>query len=140
MKKLWINKYSQISSISSSDFSPAAESLQSTVSKYVPAFKQYLKSTIHAAMSSSDLDEYEHYIKKGNMIVNASAEYDLVRFWMYHEYTFPKLAKFAFDMLSIPTMIAACERAFNSGRLLIIDDRNALTPASIEAVECLRTW
>ncbi len=91
-------------------------------------------------MSSSDLDEYEYYIKKGNMTVNVSAECDLVRFWLDHEYIFSKLAKFALDMLFIPTMTAACERAFSSGRRLIIDDRNVLIPASIEAVECLRTW
>ncbi len=43
-------------------------------------------------------------------------------------------------MLSMFIMIAVCERAFSSGRRLIIDDKNALTPASIEVVECLRTW
>jgi hAT family C-terminal dimerisation region len=46
----------------------------------------------------------------------------------------------AFDILSIPTMLAELERLFSSAKITITDYRNRLSIESIEAIEYLKSW
>jgi len=53
---------------------------------------------------------------------------------------FPKLAKLALDIFSIPAMSSECERVFSETKRVITDDRNQLGAATIEAIQCQKNW
>ena len=68
------------------------------------------------------------------------ADFNFIEWWQSQETQYPNLAKFAYDMLSIPGMAAECERVFSGAKRLITQDRNSLKEDVIEANECLRAW
>ena len=53
---------------------------------------------------------------------------------------YPTLYVIALDYLSIPATSCECERAFNSGRRTVNDDRNRLAGATIEALQLQKNW
>jgi hypothetical protein len=53
---------------------------------------------------------------------------------------FPRLARMARDIFSIPAMLAKVERLFSSTKLMIPPARNLLQPDGIKAGECVRSW
>jgi hypothetical protein len=44
------------------------------------------------------------------------------------------------DIFGIPGMSAEVERLFSSAKLMIPPHRSSLSPASVEAGECIRSW
>ena len=87
--------------------------------------------------SMKDEDEYRAYCA---LPAPSEKVENLFNYWRDQEQAFPKLAKLAFNVLSIPAMSAECERVFSSCKLLITPNRNQLGVDSIEAAECLRYW
>ena len=71
------------------------------------------------------------------MIPRDTNPYD---YWGSQEALMPRMAKFAFDILSIPAMSTECERVFSGAKLMITDQRNRLKEDIIEASECLNRW
>lgn len=54
--------------------------------------------------------------------------------------TYPRLARMAIDILSIPSMSAESERVFSSARHTISWDRSSLGAVVVEQSECLKSW
>ena len=46
----------------------------------------------------------------------------------------------AIDILLIPAMSSSPERLFSSAKITITDRRNRLGIASVQALECLKSW
>jgi hypothetical protein len=81
------------------------------------------------------VDEYKEYNKLGP----APAE-NALHWWRDYAQIWPNMARMAFDLLSIPTISAKCERVFSQAKLLIITQRHRLGDSIIETVECLKHW
>ena len=62
------------------------------------------------------------------------------QYWKLKEATYPRLARMAFDMLSVPPMSAECERAFSFAGLMVTRLRNRLEANTISAAQSIRSW
>lgn len=78
------------------------------------------------------MDEYKRYIE--NWQPERLVVTDTIEWWQQHEMEYPILSKMAYDIFSIPSMSAECERVFSQALRLLIDDRNALAPETVEAL------
>jgi len=85
-----------------------------------------------------DIDEYQRYI-----LSPVLQEVTDPRAWWLEptqRKTYPALSIMALDILSIPAMSAEPERLFSGAKITITDRRNKLGIASIQAIECLKSW
>jgi hypothetical protein len=68
-------------------------------------------------------------------------KHELWAWWLQYGRTrYPIVFKMACDYLSIPSTSCECERAFSKARRTITADRNALSGATIEAIQLQRNW
>ncbi|XP_044720143.1 transposase-like protein [Hirsutella rhossiliensis] len=67
-------------------------------------------------------------------------ELDRWTYWKLKEATYPRLARMAFDMLSVPPMSAECERAFSFAGLMVTRLRRRLEVKTISAAQSIRSW
>ena len=66
---------------------------------------------------------------------------DALKWWKLQEMgPYPNLAQMARDYLSIPASSAATERSFSVAENLITENRNCLSPETVRALMCLKSW
>lgn len=65
---------------------------------------------------------------------------DPLEWWRRHQTSLPKLAKMAFDILSIPATSCEVERVFSQSKLTISTQRHRLMDQTIEMLVCLKYW
>jgi hypothetical protein len=63
-----------------------------------------------------------------------------ILWWKEHQEEYPRLSKFALDILAIPAMSVDPERTFSVTKLTISSQRLSLSPEIIEEIQCLRNW
>ena len=56
-----------------------------------------------------------------------------LEWWNRHQSEYPVLYRMALDLFSIPGMSAECERVFSQTKKMITDERNRLSPETVEA-------
>ena len=72
--------------------------------------------------------------------VDRNAKLDILAFWKWNEFWYPKLAAMACDILSIPISTVTLESTFSVGGWVIDQFRSALKPDVVEALVCTRDW
>ncbi|KAL9561303.1 hypothetical protein ACKAV7_014658 [Fusarium commune] len=65
---------------------------------------------------------------------------DPIRWWIDHSNAFPRLSRFALDILAIPAISTDCERAFSLAKLTVSSQRHSLLGSSIESIQLLKNW
>jgi hypothetical protein len=65
---------------------------------------------------------------------------DPLEWWRRHQTSLPKLARMAFDILSIPATSCEVERVFSQSKLTISTQRSRLMDETIELLVCLKHW
>ena len=65
---------------------------------------------------------------------------DPLECWRRHQDSLPRLAKMAFDLLSIPATSCECERLFSQSKLTISTQRPNLKDQTVEFLICLKYW
>lgn len=65
---------------------------------------------------------------------------DPVKWWADRRAEFPRLSRFALDLLAIPAMSADCERAFSLAKLTVTSQRHSLQGSTIEKIQLLKNW
>jgi hypothetical protein len=65
---------------------------------------------------------------------------DPLEWWRRHQTSLPKLARMAFDILSIPATSCEVERVFSRSKLVLSSQRHALKDDTIELLVCLKYW
>ncbi|KAM6506810.1 hypothetical protein FALCPG4_19016 [Fusarium falciforme] len=96
-------------------------------------FEQWVKS--RQPKLSATGSELERYYRLEPEQVN-----DPIQWWIDHRNAFPRLSRFALDVLAIPAMATDCERAFSLAKLTITSQRHSLLGSSIESVQLLKNW
>lgn len=90
-----------------------------------------------AANALGVMDEYTRYCLLD--VVKEYKDGHLV-WWALHHAEFPRLARMARDIFSIPGMSAEVERLFSSVKHMLGPTRAQLAPDGIEASEGIRSW
>lgn len=111
----------------------------------------------------SEVNEYSSFGKRSISAVNAqrkkaktASELDLFQtrkiyaedldvadplgWWSRHQSEYPVLYQMALDLFSIPGMSAECERVFSQAKKMITDERNRLSPETVEADQLQKQW
>ena len=96
-------------------------------------FEQWVKS--RQPKLSATGSELERYYRLEPEQVN-----DPIQWWIDHRNAFPRLSRFALDVLAIPAMATDCERAFSLAKLTVTSQRHSLLGSSIESVQLLKNW
>ena len=96
-------------------------------------FTQWIKSK-HPRPTQAG-SELERYYRLEHQDVS-----DPVQWWIDHKGSFPRLSKFALDILAIPAMAADCERAFSRAKLTISSQRHSLKESRIEQLQLMKNW
>jgi hypothetical protein len=60
--------------------------------------------------------------------------------WQKKAEQYPTLSKMALDLFAIPGMSAECERVFSSAKKVVTDERNSISPPTIEALQVAKHW
>ena len=80
-------------------------------------------------------DEFEHYYQASTSSLHSSLP--VLEWWINNEARYPGLKQWAYDVHSIPTILAECERVFSLAGQLLTKQRNWLLDDIVEANECL---
>jgi hypothetical protein len=96
-------------------------------------FEQWIKS--RQPKLSATGSELERYYRLEPEQVD-----DPIRWWIDHSNAFPRLSRFALDILAIPAMSTDCHRAFSLAKLTVSSQRHSLLGSSIESIQLLKNW
>ncbi|GKU14095.1 unnamed protein product [Fusarium langsethiae] len=88
--------------------------------------------------SPANRDEVKEYLEEP--IYEDEAVEDPFEWWRQREKDFPRLARMAYDLLSIPSTACECERAFSLAKLLVGTQRHSLQDLTMEMLTCVKFW
>jgi hypothetical protein len=97
------------------------------------------------AVKSRLSNELDTYLSAEMRRADGASHPDLVRepmAWWHRvgRQRYPLLYKMALNYLSIPATSCECERCFSAAKRTITDDRNHLSPQTIEALQLQKNW
>jgi hypothetical protein len=96
-------------------------------------FTQWIKSKHpRPSQAGSELDRYYR--------LEPQEVSDPTQWWVEHRSSFPRLSRFALDILAIPAMADNCERAFSTAKLTITSQRHSLKESMIETLQLMKNW
>lgn len=138
VKAIWRSQYKSNNSSSSSLTSIRTFSKDETAFDRLRAAKR-LKLDSSA---SSSIDAFDEYLACDPVPWDEEKEgpFDIIGYWSDRQSSQPQLARFAFDVFSIPLMSDDNERSFSAGRDMITYRRTRLLDDIIEACQCLKSW
>ena len=85
------------------------------------------------------VDEFKDYCTNSPGMIGSQNK-DVLLWWKGNSKKYPNLSRMARDYLAIPATSASSERLFSSGKLMISDTRNSLSPSTIQACQFLKSW
>lgn len=98
-------------------------------------FDQWMQSYDRYMMEEED--ELGVYMRQGPV---RRENLNPILWWKDHQEEYPRLSKFALDILAIPAMSVDPERTFSVTKLTVSSQRHNLSPEIIEEIQCLRNW
>jgi hAT family C-terminal dimerisation region len=123
----------------------------------IETFENYYETTevpTDAGNDGDDLDNdfYQHMSKRSRkskaqseMLTYLAAQLappktNTLEWWKVHATEFPDVAKMAMDIFAAQATSVPVEREFSGGVDLIVPTRNRLSPSTITASMCLKSW
>ncbi|KAF4341641.1 hypothetical protein FBEOM_4425 [Fusarium beomiforme] len=88
--------------------------------------------------SPANRDEVKEYLEEP--IYEDEEVEDPFEWWRQREKDFPRLARMAYDLLSIPSTACECERVFSFAKLLVGTQRHSLQDLTMEMLTCVKFW
>ncbi|KEY74491.1 hypothetical protein S7711_10030 [Stachybotrys chartarum IBT 7711] len=101
----------------------------------VSQFDQWMQNYDRCVMEEED--ELGVYMRQGPV---RRENLHPILWWKDHREEYPRLSKFALDILAIPAMSVDPERTFSVTKLTVSSQRHSLSPDMIEEMQCLRNW
>jgi hypothetical protein len=100
-------------------------------------FRARLQSHQHTPIVEEQEDEYDSWTSREppNPAVSNPISY-----WIENRRRWPRLARMALDIFSIPAMSSDPERIFSLSGDMVSPKRNALQAETIGAAQCLKSW
>ncbi|WKT54006.1 HAT, C-terminal dimerization domain [Fusarium oxysporum f. sp. vasinfectum] len=137
IQKLWEEEYRDLPAqweISSSNL-PAAMRAR----EYNP-FDSFQDELISSTRHGHDeaTDELERWLSTKQDIYTT---YDNpLEYWSAKRFEYPRVAKMAIDILSVPAMASECERTFSSAGSMVSPKRSHLDASTIAVTQTVRSW
>ena len=87
---------------------------------------------------TKDVDDFENFIRTQPIKIEGSP----LTWWCQRDQirTYPRLSRMAIDILSVPPGSADPESVFSGGRRTLSWDRERMSCANLEKVECIGNW
>ncbi len=98
-------------------------------------FDQWIQS--HDRHMLEEADELGTYMRQGPI---RRDNINPIQWWKDHQDEYPRLSRFALDILAIPAMAVDPERTFSTAKLTITSQRHCLHPDVVEEIQCMRNW
>ena len=83
-------------------------------------------------------DEFERWLSTKNDVY--SKHNNPLEYWSVKRFEYPRVARMAIDVLSIPAMAADCERTFSSAGSMVSPNRHRLDASTIAVTQTVRSW
>jgi hypothetical protein len=83
-------------------------------------------------------DEFERWLSTKQDIYTKHD--NPLRYWSAKRFEYPRVARMAIDVLSIPPMAAECERTFSSAGTMVSSKRTRLDASTISVAQTVRPW
>ena len=83
-------------------------------------------------------DEFERWLSTKQDIYTKHD--NPLRYWSAKRFEYPRVARMAVDVLSIPPMAAECERTFSSAGTMVSPKRTCLDASTISVALTVRSW
>ena len=83
-------------------------------------------------------DEFERWLSTKNDVY--SKHDNPLEYWSVKRFEYPRVARMAIDVLSIPAMAAECERTFSSAGSMVSPKRHRLDASTIAVTQTVRSW
>ncbi|KAG5516718.1 hypothetical protein RHGRI_037453 [Rhododendron griersonianum] len=94
----------------------------------------------HTSTVSGVESELTRYLNQPALETDDDEPFDLLSWWRSQESRNPILTAMARDILTVPVSTVASEAAFSAGGRVISEKRASLSPATVEALICLKDW
>ncbi|RYC80017.1 hypothetical protein BFJ63_vAg17098 [Fusarium oxysporum f. sp. narcissi] len=137
IQKLWEEEYRDLPAqweISSSNLPAAVRARE-----YNP-FDSFQDELISSTRHGHDeaTDELERWLSTKQDIYTT---YDNpLEYWSAKRFEYPRVAKMAIDILSVPAMASECERTFSSAGSMVSPKRSRLDASTIAVTQTVRSW
>ncbi|KJZ69653.1 hypothetical protein HIM_10948 [Hirsutella minnesotensis 3608] len=110
--------------------------VRATPSDEPSQFDQWIQS--HDRCMIERDDELGAYMRQGPV---RRESLNPILWWKDHQEEYPRLSKFALDVLAVPAMSVDPERTFSVTKLTLSSQRHyGLSPKATEEIQCLRDW
>ncbi|WQF76861.1 Putative HAT dimerization domain, ribonuclease H-like superfamily [Colletotrichum destructivum] len=83
-------------------------------------------------------DEFERWLSTKNDV--HSKHDNPLEYWSAKRFEYPRVARMAIDVLSVPAMAAECERTFSSAGSMVSHKRHRLDASTIAVTQTVRSW
>ncbi|KFG83500.1 transposase [Metarhizium anisopliae] len=83
-------------------------------------------------------DEFERWLRTKQDVYTKHD--NPLQYWSAKRFEYPRVAKMAIDILSIPAMAAECERAFSSAGSMVSPRRTRLDSSTVSVAQTVRSW
>ena len=83
-------------------------------------------------------DEFERWLSTNQDVYTKND--NPLDYWSAKRFTYPRVARMAIDVLSIPAMAAECERTFSSAGSMLSPKRTRLDASTIAVTQTVRSW
>ncbi|KAF5137685.1 putative AC transposase [Metarhizium anisopliae] len=83
-------------------------------------------------------DEFERWLRTKQDVYTKHD--NPLQYWSAKRFEYPRVAKMAIDILSIPAMAAECERTFSSAGSMVSPRRTRLDSSTVSVAQTVRSW
>ncbi|KAJ6439017.1 putative AC transposase [Purpureocillium lavendulum] len=83
-------------------------------------------------------DEFERWLSTSQDV--CTKHDNPLPYWSAQRFEYPRVARMAIDVLSIPAMSAECERTFSSAGAMVSPRRTRLDASTISVAQTVRSW
>ncbi|OBS16421.1 hypothetical protein FPOA_12141 [Fusarium poae] len=137
IQKLWEEEYRDLPAqweISSSNLPAAVRARE-----YNP-FDSFQDELISSTRHGHDeaTDELERWLSTKQDIY--TTYHNPLEYWSAKRFEYPRVAKMAIDILSVPAMASECERTFSSAGSMVSPKRSRLDASTIAVTQTVRSW
>ncbi|KAG5548490.1 hypothetical protein RHGRI_013992 [Rhododendron griersonianum] len=94
----------------------------------------------HTSTVSGVESKLTRYLNQPALETDDDEPFDLLSWWRSQESRNPILTAMARDILTVPVSTVASEAALSAGGRVISKKRASLSPATVEALICLKDW